>query len=134
ASDVRGSIMTRFVFLAAAAAAGGWLAAAPVPDQPAAALVARLGDPSAKGRDEAVAALRGRADAPPWLRRAARSADADTARRAAALLAPHEPKRQEMAARAIDACIKSGQVDLFMEWHHYWQPESKDDLWPVGPR
>src|SRR5437773_4931522 len=113
--------MSRFVFLAALAVAAGWAAAAPVP--PAAKeLVAGLSDPSAKARDEAAAALRGRADALPWLRRAARSADADTARRAAALLITPGAKRQAAAARSIDACIKSGQVDLFMEWHHFWQP------------
>ncbi len=127
--------MSRFISLAIVSVVlGGWLVAAPVPERPAAAIVAGLSDPSAKVRDEASTALQNRLDALPWLRRAARSADKDTARRATALLAPHEPKRQAMAAKAIDACIKSGQVDLFMEWHHYWQPENKDDLWPAGPR
>jgi PDZ domain-containing protein len=126
--------MLRFILFAIAAmVASAWLAAAPVPTD-AKVLVSGLSDPSEKVRNEAAAALRGRADAQPWLRRAARSADADTAKRAASLLAPHEPKRQAAAAKAIDACIKSGRVDLFMEWHHYWQPENKDDLWPVGPR
>jgi hypothetical protein len=39
-----------------------------------------------------------------------------------------------VVSQAIDACIKSGDADLFMEWHHFWQPENTDDLWPVGPR
>jgi hypothetical protein len=125
--------MSRFVFLAAFAAAVGWATAAPVP--PAAKdLVAGLSDPSATARDNAAAALRGRADALPWLRRASRSADVDTARRAGGLLIAPGATRQAAAARAIDACIKSGQADLFMEWHHYWQPEKKDDLWPIGLR
>jgi hypothetical protein len=50
------------------------------------------------------------------------------------LLKPHEAKRQEAVAKAIDACIRDGRIDLFIEWHHYWRPENKDDLWPVGPR
>ncbi|HEY2910564.1 MAG TPA: PDZ domain-containing protein [Gemmataceae bacterium] len=125
--------MSRFMLLAPFAAAVGWLTAAPVPPT-AKELVARLSSPSATVRDDAAADLRGRVDALPWLRRAARSADADTARRAAALLIAPGAKRQATAARAIDACIKSGQVDLFMEWHHFWQPENKDDLWSVGPR
>jgi hypothetical protein len=128
--------MSRFVFFAVAAAvAGGGVAADPVPAD-VKALVAGLSDPSPKARDEAAAALRGRADAPPWLRRAARSpgADADTNRRAMALLTPHGQKRQAAVAKAIDACIRDRRVDLFMEWHHIWRPESKDDLWPVGLR
>jgi hypothetical protein len=123
--------MSRFVFFALAV--GGGLFAAPVP-QPPAMLVAGLSDPSAKVRGEVAEALKGRVDALPWLRRAARSTGADTARRAAALLAPQESKRQKVVAQAIDTCIRDGQADLFMEWHHYWQPEAKDDLWPVGPR
>ncbi|MBA4063327.1 MAG: hypothetical protein C0501_06365 [Isosphaera sp.] len=125
--------MSRFVpFALAAVVAGGGLAA-PVPQSPV-ALVAGLNDPSAKVRDGAAEALKGRTDALPWLRRAARSADADTARRASTLLTPQERNRQAVVARAIDACIRDGRADLFMEWHHYWQPEAKDDLWPVGPR
>ena len=120
------------VMVATAVAAGG-LAAAPVP-RPAQELVAKLSDSSAKARDETAVALRGRADAAPWLRRAARSADKDTARRAADLLAEFAKKRQAMAPAAINACIRDGRADLFVEWHHFWQPESKDDLWPVGPK
>src|SRR5262249_51926770 len=54
--------------------------------------------------------------------------------RAEKLLAGHARKRQEVAKQAIEACIRDGRVDLFVEWHHSWQPENKDDLWPVGPR
>ncbi|MCI0702764.1 MAG: PDZ domain-containing protein [Planctomycetia bacterium] len=109
--------------------------AAPVPPVPdAKTLVAGLSDPSEKVRNESATALRDRVDALPWLRRATRSTDKDTAKRAADLLIPHEKKRQEAVAKVIDACIRDGHVDLFMEWHHYWQPASKDDLWPVGPR
>ncbi len=126
--------MSRFIILALVpVVASGLLAAAPVPPETK-ALVAGLSDPSAKVRDESAAALKSRADAIPWLRRATRSTDKDTAKRAAELLAPSEKKRQEAVAKAIDACIRDGRVDLFMEWHHYWKPENKDDLWPVGPR
>jgi hypothetical protein len=107
---MREAIMSRVVFFALAVASG-WVAAAPVPQPPAALLVAGLSDPSAKVRDEAVAALRGRVDALPWLRRAARSADADTARRAAALLAPHEPKQPADGAggaRGVGQVVPAG--------------------------
>lgn len=124
----------RFIMLAIAlVVVCGPCTAAPVPPR-AKELVAGLSDPSPKVRDEAAATLKGRPDALPWLRRAARSADKDTAKRAADLLAPAEKKRQEVVAKVIDACIRDGRIDLFMEWHHYWRPENKDDLWPVGPR
>lgn len=108
------------------------LYAAPVPTE-AKVLVAALGDPSAKARDQAESELRNRPDAGPWLRRAARSADRDTAARASGLLATFAKQRQTLAKPALDACIKGGLADLFVEWHHFWQPESKDELWPVGP-
>lgn len=124
----------RFIMLAIAlVVVCGPCAAAPVPPR-AKELVAGLSDPSPKVRDEAAATLKGRPDALPWLRRAARSADKGTAKRAADLLAPAEKKRQEVVAKVIDACIRDGRIDLFMEWHHYWRPENTDDLWPVGPR
>ncbi|MCI0705090.1 MAG: PDZ domain-containing protein [Planctomycetia bacterium] len=128
--------MSRFPFIALGLAVTGWLViAAPVPPVPdAKTLVAGLSAPSEKVRNEAATALKNRPDALPWLRRATRSADKDTARRAADLLAPSEKKRQDAVAKVIDACIRDGHVDLFMEWHHYWQPKSKEDLWPVGPR
>lgn len=128
--------MSRFAFIAGGlAVAWGLVGAAPAPQgPPASALVAKLGDPSGKVRDEAAAALKNRVDALPWLRRAARSTDKDTAKRAADLLTPHEKKRQEAVARAIDACVRDGRIDLLTEWHQYWQPEKEDDLWPVGPR
>ena len=130
--------MSRFAFIAGGLAVivgAGSLAAVPVPQEPPAkALVAKLSDPSEKVRAEAVVALKNRVDALPWLRRAVRSTDEDTAKRAAALLAPHEAKRQEAVARAIDACVRDGRIDLLTEWHQYWQPEKEDDLWPVGPR
>jgi hypothetical protein len=71
--------MLRFV-LFAVVVAGGWLAAALVPED-VRLMVARLGDPSSKVRDEAVAALTNRPDDAPWLRRALRSADKDTCSR-----------------------------------------------------
>lgn len=109
--------------------------AAPVPSEPdAKALVAKLSDPEEKVRDEASAALKGRTDALPWLRRASRSRVPITAARADKLLAPHETKRQEAVPKAIDACIRDGCADLFVEWHQFWKPKDKDDLWPVGPR
>lgn len=128
--------MSRYVLSAFTSVIAGYLlVAAPAPQGPTAqALVAGLSDPSEKVRSESAAALRNRVDALPWLRRAARSGDKDTARRASDLLAPHEPKRQEAVAKVIDACIRDGRIDLFMEWHHYWQPENKHDLWSVGPR
>jgi hypothetical protein len=126
--------MPRFVFFAAAAVvAGGWLAAAPVP-QPPTALVAGLSDPATKVRNEAAAALKNRVDALPWLRKAARAADKDTARRAADLLAPDEKQRQEVVAKAIDVCVRDGRIDLLTEWHQYWKPAKEEDLWPVGQR
>ncbi|MCI0700718.1 MAG: PDZ domain-containing protein [Planctomycetia bacterium] len=128
--------MSRFFFLALGLAGAGWLTvAAPIPPVPEAkTLVAGLSDPSEKVRNESATALRDRIDALPWLRRAIRSADKDTAKRAAELLSPQEKKRQDVAAKVIDICIREGRIDLFMEWHHYWQPENKDDLWAVGPR
>jgi hypothetical protein len=115
------------------AVAGLTVLAAPVP-QETKALVEELSNKSGKVRDEAVAALKGRSDAAPWLRRAVHSCDRDTAARAAALLATHARKRQEIAKQAVDSCIRNGQADLFVEWHHFWQPESKNELWTVGPR
>jgi hypothetical protein len=85
-------------------------------------------------RRESATALKNRPDALPWLRRANRSADDDTARRAAELIEPHDQNRQEAVPKAIDSCIREGRIDLLMEWHHYWRPENKDDLWTVGPR
>jgi hypothetical protein len=108
------------------------LFAAPVPPEPR-TIVASLSDPSRKVRDEAVTALANRPDAAPWLRRAARSPDRDTYARAAQLLAGFASKRQSVAKSALDSCIRHGLADMFVEWHHYWQPESKDALWPVGP-
>ena len=128
--------MSRFAFIAGGlVVAWGLVGAAPVPQgPPAREIVAKLSDPDEKVRDEASAALKDRADALPWLRRAARSKVPITAARADKLLAPHEAKRQEVVAKAIDACIRDGRIDLFMEWHHYWKPKATDDLWPVGPR
>jgi hypothetical protein len=97
-------------------------------------LVRGLSDPSTKVRNETTIALRGRIDALPWLRRAAKSNDADTSKRAEVLLAVAETQRQKQVKAAIDACIRDGQLDLFMEWHQYWKPENSADLWPVGER
>jgi hypothetical protein len=124
--------MRHVIMLSALTACGVGLAA-PVP-QDARVLVLGLSDPSQRARDEAVAALTNRPDAAPWLRRTARSSDRDTVRRSAALLAAFAKKRQAVVPAAIEACIKSGRADLFVEWHHFWQPESKDHLWPVGPK
>ncbi|MBP3956176.1 PDZ domain-containing protein [Gemmata sp. G18] len=127
--------MLRFTMASIAVAVVGAILAAPVPpERPAKALVDALGDPSAKVRDESFAALRDRADARPWLRRAARSADQDIARRAAALLVPHEKARQEAVVPAIDACVREGRIDLLTEWHQFWKPRAEADLWTVGPR
>ena len=123
--------MTRLTSLAVALL-GSALVAAPVPPD-AKTLVAGLSDPDKKVRDEASAALKDRADALPWLRRAARSHDPITAARAAKLLALHE-KRQEAVAKALDACIRDGHIDLLTEWHQYWQPDEEAKLWTVGPR
>jgi hypothetical protein len=124
--------MLRFVVASVAALAAGAWAAGAAPDAPA--LVAGLGDPSEAVRDAAAAALKGRADALPWLRRASRSPAPITVARAAKLLAPHEQARQAAAAAAIDACIRDGRIDLLTEWHQYWKPAAEDDLWPVGRR
>src|SRR5436190_20169711 len=98
------------VILLAVALAGGSLVAAPVPPEPIAKnLVAGLSAPSEKVRNEATAALRGRRDALPWLRRATRSADVDTAKRAAALIAANDVKQQEAVSKAIDTCIRDGR-------------------------
>lgn len=109
------------------------LIAAP-PETPADTLVAGLGDADTKVRDASAAALKDRADALPWLRRAARADDKDTARRAAELLTAHEKRRQESVAGAIDACVRDGRVDVLTEWHQYWKPKAEADLWAVGPR
>jgi hypothetical protein len=108
------------------------LVAAPVPPEPK-VLVASLSDPARKVRDEAVRALTNRQDAAPWLRRAARSPDRDTSARAAQLLSGFARKRQAVAKSALDACIRDGKADLFVERHHFWQPEAKEALWLVGP-
>jgi len=111
----------------------GLFPVAPVPPD-ARALVAGLSDESQKVRDQSIAALRERPDAGPWVRRAALSPDRDTAQRAVDLLVVYAKKRQAAVPRAIDACIRAGQADLFIEWYHFWQPESKDELWSVGLR
>lgn len=110
-------------------------AAAPVPSpSPIEKLVRALGSAEEGERDVADRELRGRADAPPWLRRAARNGDKDTIRRALALLEPHDRKRVAGARAALDVCLRDGAVDSFIEWYHLWQPEKKDELWEVGPR
>jgi hypothetical protein len=126
--------MLRFIAAVVAVASAGGLLAAPGPATDTKTLVAGLSDPDEKVRDASVTALKDRADALPWLRRATRSADQDTARRAAALLAPYEPQRQGGVAKAIDACIRDGCLDLLTELHQYWKPRAEEDLWPVGPR
>ncbi len=128
--------MSRFAFIAGGlVVAWGLVGAAPAPQgPPASALVAKLSDPSQKVRDEAAAVLKGRVDALPWLRRAARSADKDTAKRAADLLAPYGKKRQEVVVKAIDAGLRDGCIDLLTEWHQYWRPREEAELWAVGPR
>jgi hypothetical protein len=125
--------MLRFIVASVVAGAAGGVIAAPQPER-ARALVADLSNPDAKVRDASAEALRTRPDALPWLRRAARSADRDVARRAVELLAPHEKTRQEVVAKAIDACIREGRIDLLTEWHQYWRPRAEADLWPVGLR
>jgi hypothetical protein len=115
--------------------ASSLLVGAPVPQEPdAKTLVAGLSNPSEKVRNESAAAMHNRTDVLPWLRHATRSTDKDTVRRAADLLAPHESKRQEAVAKAIDVCIRDCRVDLFMEFHQHWQPQNKQELWPVGAR
>jgi hypothetical protein len=114
--------------------ASGLIAAPPPPEPDVKKLVAGLSDPDEKVRNASSAALKGRADALPWLRRAARSTDKATAKQAALLLAPAEKKRQEAVAKAIDACIRDGCIDLLTEWHQYWKPQAEEDLWAVGPR
>ena len=128
--------MSRFAFVAVASTmAGALVVAAPAPSEtPAKMLVAGLSDPDEKVRDASSAALKDRADALPWLRRAARSKAPITAARAEKLLAPHEKLRQEAVAGAIDACVRDGRIDLLTEWHQYWKPEAEEDLWAVGPR
>lgn len=123
--------MKRITVLLAAIAC----AAAPVPSAPPVEkLVRALGSPEKSERDAAERELRGRADAPPWLRRAARTGDKDTVRRALALLEPHDRKRVAGARAALDVCLRDGAIDSFIEWYHLWQPEKKDELWEVGPR
>jgi hypothetical protein len=109
--------------------------AAPVPQEPdAKSLVAGLSDPDEKVRDASSAALKGRADALPWLRRANRSNDEGTARQADALIAPHRARRQAAVPKALDVCVRDGRVDLFTEWHQWWEPRLEEELWSVGPR
>ncbi|QJW97339.1 PDZ domain-containing protein [Frigoriglobus tundricola] len=127
--------MLRFTAASVVLTVTGALIAAPVPgESPAKELVAGLSDASEKVRDASAAALLHRADALPWLRRAARATDKDTAQRATALLAPLEPRRQEFVTQAIDACVRDGSIDLLTEWHQYWKPKVEEDLWPVGAR
>src|SRR5947208_16994796 len=81
--------MLRFIVTSIALTAVGGLIAAPVPPEPdVKKLVAGLSDPDEKVRDASSVALKDRADALPWLRRAARSKAPITAARAADLLAP----------------------------------------------
>lgn len=125
--------MSRFFALAFVAVVGGGLGAAPVPPIiEARVLVARLSDPADNVRDQAALALRNRPDARPWLRRAARSADKDTARRAVQLLGAPDRERQNAATQSVKDCIRDRRADLFIEWHHFWQPAEQEDLWPVG--
>lgn len=127
--------MLRFVAVSVVAVSAGVVIAAPVPPEPdVQKLVAGLSDPDEKVRNEASAALKGRTDALPWLRRAARSKAPITSARANRLLAPQEEKRQQAVAKAIDACVREGRIDLLTEWHQYWKPEEEKDLWAVGPR
>ncbi len=110
-------------------------AAAPVPSAPPVEkLVRALGSSEKSERDAAERELRTRADAPPWLRRAARTGDKDTVRRALALLEPHDRKRVAGARAALDACFRDRSIDTFIEWYHLWQPDKKEELWEVGPR
>jgi hypothetical protein len=127
--------MLRFTTVSVAVVLAGGLVAAPAPSEiPAKVLVAGLSDPDEKVRDASSAALKGRSDALPWLRRAARSKTPITAARAEKLLAPHEKLRQEAVAGAIDACVRDGRIDVLTEWHQYWNPKAEEDLWAVGPR
>ncbi len=127
--------MHRAAALTALVTCGLLTSAAPVPSfRDAKLLVAGLSDPSEKVRDQSTTALQNRADALPWLRRAARSVDQDITRRATNLIVGQDKPRRERAPKAIDACIRDGHADLFIEWHHCWQPSEKDNLWPVGPR
>jgi hypothetical protein len=124
--------MFRFSALATIALAAGLLVAAPdAPKPDAKALAEQLSAPEAAVRQAAREALKDRADALPWVRRAQRTG-APVA--AGFLLEPFEKARQKEVAKAIDACIRDGHIDLVMEFHHYWQPANKDDLWPVGAR
>ncbi|MBY0460992.1 MAG: PDZ domain-containing protein [Gemmataceae bacterium] len=126
--------MCQFVVLVLAVCASDFAVSAPVPITDARALVAKLGDPSERVRDEASAALKDRLDALPWLRRAARSKDKDTSARATALLKAAEAQRQRAVPAALDACLRDGAIDLFTEWHQYWRPQDPADLWAVGPK
>ena len=127
--------MLRFTAVSGVLVAACGLIAAPVPaETPAQTLVDRLSDPDQKVREASAVALKNRVDALPWLRRAARASDKDTARRAADLLALHEKQRQEAVAGAIDACVRDGRIDVLTEWHQFWKPKAGEDLWAVGPR
>ena len=46
-------------------------------------------------------------------------------------MAASEKTRQAAVAPVLEACIRNGRIDLFMEWHQFWQPQLKDDLWSV---
>ena len=123
--------MLRLIAALVVVTAGG-LIAAPVPaGSDLKALVAGLSDPDQKVRQASSEALKGRTDAVPWLRRAARSADKDTASRAVALLNPHQTNRRPAAEKAIDACVRDGCIDLLTEWHQFWQPREEKDLWAL---
>jgi hypothetical protein len=125
--------MHHSAFLCAVTLSGVTLVAAPVPPD-ARVIVAGLNDPSTKVRDEAVAALTNRPDAAPWVRRATRSDDRDTSARAAKLLGGYTGKRQLSAKQALDARVRDRHADLFVEWHHFWQPDERDEVWSVGPK
>jgi len=46
------------------------------------------------------------------------------ARRVRDLLAEREKQRQAAAPKAVEATIKAGQADVFLEWFFFWQPKN----------
>lgn len=125
--------MLRLIVVPVALAVAGGLLAAPVSAPPdAKTLVAGLSDPDPTVRKDSADGLKGRADALPWLRRANRSNNEDMARRADALITPHRATRQTAVPKALEVCVRDGRIDLFTEWHQWWEPRLEEELWNTG--
>src|SRR5476651_280058 len=80
------------------------------------ALIKKLGSTNFQDRQAATKAMKERPEAVPALRDALRSADPELRKRAAEILEHFEPR----PFREIDAAVKEGRVDRFIELLAAW--------------